>query len=106
MDSGCLGNLVALAFPQGQASPRGGHRNPVCRGDIGPRVDRMWVLSPGEPYPGGGGGSSLAEVVLSPGEPYPGGGGEFLSGSGAFPGRAIPRARLPFRPDDHSPDGE
>ena len=25
---------------------------------------------------------------------------------GAFPGRAIPRARVPFRPDDHSSDGE
>ena len=36
--------------------------------------------------------------VLSPGEPYPG--REFLSRSGAFPGQAIPRARVPFRPDD------
>ena len=25
---------------------------------------------------------------------------------GVFPGRAIPQARVPFRPDDHSPDGE
>ena len=31
---------------------RGGCRNPVRRGDRGPRVDRMWVLSLGEPYPG------------------------------------------------------
>ena len=29
-----------------------------------------------------------------------------LAEVGAFPGRAIPRARVPFRPDDHSPDVE
>ena len=43
----------------------------------------MWVLFRASHTPGE---SSLAEV-------------------GAFPGRAIPRARVPFRPDDHSPDG-
>ena len=34
--------------------------------------------------------------------------GSWTSGGpyvGAFPGRAIPRARVPFRPDDNSQDG-
>ena len=46
-------------------------------------MNRMWVLSPGETYPGRE--YLLAEV-------------------GAFPGRDIPRARVPFGIDSYSPD--
>ena len=114
---------------------------------------RKWVLSPGETYPGREclcgsgcfprarhtpGESAFAEVgafpgrdiprarvplqkwMLSPGETYPG--RECLCGSGcfprarhtpgesafaevgAFPGRDIPQARVPFRLDRYSPD--